>query len=146
MYQQHTFVPQATASSSFPLSKAVFDDSSSCLPSADEQAACCISILTCLVKEYRHKRLQFCVIVYYYLMHWNQADDICFAERMLRFHVKVPRNQLNANLQNIKNNILALDSARCKISLFSKAKFIKGKFYRCTQFFGPLSFKRISKL
>lgn len=34
-------MPYATASSSFPLSKAVFDDSSSCLPSAEEHAACC---------------------------------------------------------------------------------------------------------
>ena len=39
--RQNTFVPQLTASSSFPLSRAVFDDSRSCRPSAEEHAACC---------------------------------------------------------------------------------------------------------
>ena len=41
IFQTCTFVPYVTASSSFPLSNAVLDDSRSCLPSADEHAACC---------------------------------------------------------------------------------------------------------
>lgn len=36
-----TLVPKLTASSSFPLSKEVLDDSNSVRPSADEQATCC---------------------------------------------------------------------------------------------------------
>lgn len=42
MEETHTLVPKFTASSSFPLSREVLDDSKRVRPSADEHATCCV--------------------------------------------------------------------------------------------------------